>query len=332
MGCEKWIASFTQVPWWKLGVTSVIEPSNTQVVALYRFVRLDDFEALREPLLTFCTQRQIKGTLLLAHEGINGTISGTPDAISEVLAYLRSDDRLADLDCKVSFHEERPFLRMKVKLKREIVTMGVEDIDPNQCVGHYASPDQWNDLIDDPEVLVVDTRNAYEVEIGTFRGALSPNTNSFREFPDWVDRNLDPSKHKKIAMFCTGGIRCEKSTSLLVAKGFKDVWHLKGGILNYLEKTPRDTTRWEGECFVFDSRVAVNHELQKGSYDQCFACRFPIDEAQKQSSLYVPGISCPRCYDEHSADQKARFAERQRQITLAKARGEVHLGAAAPDG
>ena len=306
------------------------EGAATQVVALYRFVRLDNYESMREPLLNFCLDRHIRGTLLLAHEGINGTVAGSDSAIDELLNYLRADDRLADLDCKFSSHEERPFLRMKVKLKREIVTMGQEDIDPNVCVGRYASPQEWNALIDDPDVLVIDTRNEYEVEIGTFAGAVNPHTNSFREFPDWVEQNLDPKKHKKVAMFCTGGIRCEKSTSLLVSWGFEDVWHLKGGILNYLEQTPEEDTRWEGECFVFDSRVAVNHQLEKGSYDQCFACRFPIDDDQKQSPHYLPGVSCPRCVNAHTEQQKGRFAERQRQIGLAKRRGESHIGAAAP--
>jgi len=303
---------------------------TTAVAALYRFVRLDDYESMREPLLNFCTERGVKGTLLLAHEGINGTISGGKTAIADVLSYLRSDERLTDLDCKFSYHEERPFLRMKVKLKREIVTMGLEDIDPNQSVGRYASPSEWNELIDDPECLVIDTRNDYEVEIGSFRGAINPGTKSFRDFPAWVDENLDPQKHKKVAMFCTGGIRCEKSTSLLVSRGFDDVWHLKGGILNYLEQTPEAATRWEGECFVFDSRVAVNHQLEKGQYDQCFACRFPLDDAQKESPQYVPGVSCPRCHDAHSEDQKKRFSERQRQMALARQRGEVHLGATPP--
>ncbi|REJ70191.1 MAG: rhodanese-related sulfurtransferase [Proteobacteria bacterium] len=303
------------------------DATSTQVAALYRFVRLDDFENLRNPLLEFCEARGIRGTLLLANEGINGTIAGTTQAISEVLAYLRRDDRLADLECKFSYNEDRPFLRMKVKLKKEIVTMGRPGIDPNQCVGRYASPEQWNTLVDDPECLVIDTRNDYEVEIGTFRGAINPNTSSFREFPEWVEKNLDPSKHKKVAMFCTGGIRCEKSTSLLVSMGFEDVWHLQGGILNYLEKTPVEQTRWDGECFVFDSRVSVDHQLEKGSYDQCYACRFPIDDAQKASDLYVPGVSCPRCHDAHTEDQKQRFTERQKQISLAKARGEAHIGA-----
>lgn len=303
---------------------------TTAVAALYRFVRLDDYESMREPLLNFCTERGVKGTLLLAHEGVNGTISGGKTAIADVLSYLRSDERLTDLDCKFSYHEERPFLRMKVKLKREIVTMGLAGVDPNQSVGRYASPEEWNELVDDPECLVIDTRNDYEVEIGSFRGAINPGTKSFRDFPAWVDENLDPQKHKKVAMFCTGGIRCEKSTSLLVSKGFDDVWHLKGGILNYLEQTPEASTRWEGECFVFDSRVAVNHQLEKGQYDQCFACRFPLDDAQKESPQYVPGVSCPRCHDAHSADQKKRFSERQRQMALSRQRGEVHLGATPP--
>ena len=311
-------------------MSEVREEAPTLVAALYRFVRLADYQTLREPLLNFCVERHIRGTLLLAEEGINGTVAGNRKAIDELITYLRADERLEDLDCKLSYHEERPFLRMKVKLKREIVTMGQEGIDPNTCVGRYASPAQWNELIDDPEVLVIDTRNKYEVEIGTFQGAVNPETNSFREFPDWVERNLDPKKHKKVAMFCTGGIRCEKSTSLLVSKGFEDVWHLKGGILNYLEQTPERNTRWEGECFVFDSRVAVNHKLEKGRYDQCFACRFPIDDEQKKSPHYQPGISCPRCHDAHTEEQKGRFAERQRQISLAKRRGESHIGASAP--
>lgn len=303
------------------------DATATQVAALYRFVRLENYKDLRVPLLQFCEARGLRGTLLLASEGINGTIAGTQQAISELLAYLRSDERLSDLDCKFSYNTDRPFLRMKVKLKKEIVTMGRPGIDPNQCVGRYASPEEWNSLVDDPDCLVIDTRNDYEVEIGTFKGAINPNTTNFREFPEWVEQNLDPEKHKKVAMFCTGGIRCEKSTSLLVSMGFEDVWHLQGGILNYLEKTSTDQTRWDGECFVFDSRVSVDHQLEKGSYDQCYACRFPIDDDQKASALYVPGVSCPRCHDAHSDVQKNRFMERQKQISLAKARGEAHIGA-----
>jgi len=305
----------------------VVTGENEVVIAaLYRFVRLDDFDALREPLLAVCLRHNIKGTLLLAREGINGTVSGVRTDIEKVLNYLRSDPRLSDLDCKYSTHAERPFLRMKVKLKNEIVTMGQPDVDPNASVGRYASASEWNALIDDAECLVIDTRNDYEVEIGTFEGAINPNTSSFREFPQWVEQNLNPEQHKKIAMFCTGGIRCEKATSLLVEKGFEEVWHLNGGILKYFEDMPEKETRWQGECFVFDSRVSVNHQLEKGQYDQCFACRFPIDQEQMASPHYQPGVSCPRCFDKHSEDQRARFSERQRQIELSRERGEEHLG------
>ena len=306
--------------------------ADVVVAALYRFVRLENFEAMREPLLEVCSQHNLRGTLLLAKEGINGTVSGARSDIERVLEYLRSDARLADLDCKFTNHAERPFLRMKVKLKKEIVTMGQPDIDPNASVGRYANASEWNDLIDDPDCLVIDTRNEYEVEIGTFKGAVNPRTNSFREFPEWVETHLDPAKNRKVAMFCTGGIRCEKATSLLVERGFEEVWHLKGGVLKYFEDMSEAETRWEGECFVFDSRVSVNHRLEKGHFEQCFACRFPIDEEQMASEHYVPGVSCPRCFDRHTADQRERFRERQRQIKLSKERGELHLGADAPAG
>ena len=308
------------------------DESDIVVAALYRFVRLEDFEAIREPLLEVCSQHNLRGTLLLASEGINGTVSGTRANIEQVLNYLRSDARLADLDCKFANHSERPFLRMKVKLKREIVTMGQPNIDPNASVGRYANAAEWNELIDDPDCLVIDTRNDYEVEIGTFKGAVNPHTDSFREFPDWVDSHLDPAKNRKVAMFCTGGIRCEKATSLLIEKGFEEVWHLKGGVLKYFEDMPEPNTRWEGECFVFDSRVSVNHRLEKGRFEQCFACRFPIDEEQMASEHYVPGVSCPRCVDRHTDDQRERFRERQRQIKLSNERGEAHLGADASAG
>jgi UPF0176 protein len=301
------------------------------VAALYRFVALDDYQDLREPLLDYCREQAVLGTLLLASEGINGTIAGSREGIDNVLAWLRRDPRLADLDWKESLHQEPPFLRMKVKLKREIVTMGVDGIDPRHCVGRYATPEQWNALIDDPEVVVVDTRNGYEVDIGTFRGAIDPGTVTFREFPEWVEKNLDPEQHKKVAMFCTGGIRCEKATSYMIQQGFDEVWHLKGGILKYLEETPEQNSRWQGECFVFDSRVAVNHQLERGSYDQCYACRHPITEADKTSPFYERGVSCPRCHDMHTPEQKARFAERQRQVDLARERGEQHVGAAPPE-
>ena len=309
---------------------SHVDALDRVVVALYRFVRLDDFALLRAPLLEVCQEAQVKGTLLLAKEGINGTISGSREGVDTVIAWLEQDPRFASLDWKESFHGATPFHRMKVKLKKEIVTMGVEDIDPTVCVGQYATPAQWNALIDDPDCLVIDTRNDYEVAIGTFRGAINPETEHFRDLPSWVDTHLQPSRHKKVAMFCTGGIRCEKSTSYLVSQGFEQVWHLQGGILKYLEEVPVSESRWEGECFVFDARVAVNHDLEKGSFDQCYACRHPITEAAKHSSKYEKGISCPRCYDLRNDRQRARFQERQKQVELAASRGERHIGGEPP--
>ena len=300
------------------------------VAALYRFVKLDDFVELKPPLLAVCLEAGVKGTLLLAHEGINGTIAGRREGIDDVIRWLRRDPRLHDLDWKESYHSAEPFHRMKVKLKKEIVTMGVEDIDPGASVGRYASPSEWNALIDDPECLVIDTRNDYEVAIGSFKGAVNPNTQSFRDFPEWVKQNLDPAKHTKVAMFCTGGIRCEKSTSYLLSQGFEDVWHLQGGILKYLEDTPESDSRWEGECFVFDSRVAVNHNLEKGSFDQCYACRHPITEEDKASEYYQKGVSCPRCHRDLTAERQARFEERQKQVELAASRGERHIGGPPP--
>ena len=300
------------------------------VAALYKFVNLPDYKAIREPLLNFCTEKGIKGTLLLAHEGINGTVSGTRGAIDALLDYLRADDRFSDIDHKESMYEAQPFYRTKVKLKREIVTMGVDDIDPRHIVGTYVEPKDWNQLISDPEVTLIDTRNQYEYEIGTFSNAIDPKTASFREFPAYAKAHLDPQKHKKIAMFCTGGIRCEKSTAYMKQQGFEEVYHLKGGILKYLEEVPQEQSMWHGECFVFDNRVSVNHDLEKGSYDQCHACRFPITEEDKKSEYYSPGISCPRCYDKQTESQRARFKERQKQVELAKARQEEHIGAAPP--
>jgi UPF0176 protein len=296
------------------------------VAALYKFAGLPDYRELQPRLADFCRVQGIKGTLLLAEEGINGTIAGSRAGIDAVLGYLKSDPRLADLEHKESYTDEPPFLRMKVKLKKEIVTLGVPNANPNIQVGHYVEPENWNALISDPEVLLIDTRNDYECSIGTFRGAVNPHTESFREFPGYARRNLDPGRHKKIAMFCTGGIRCEKATSFLLSEGFQEVFHLKGGILKYLETVPKEQSLWEGECFVFDNRVAVDHALTEGSYDQCHACRHPVSEEDKASKFYQPGVMCPHCYDKKTEEQRAGAAERYRQVQLAERRNEKHLG------
>ncbi|MBA4502548.1 oxygen-dependent tRNA uridine(34) hydroxylase TrhO [Marinobacterium marinum] len=301
--------------------------SSTVVCALYKFVTLENFEQLRQPLYDLMVEQGVRGTLLLAKEGINGTIAGSREGIDAVLAWLQSDPRLAELGYKESFDESNPFYRTKVKLKKEIVTMGVEGIDPKRVVGTYVKPQDWNALISDPDVILVDTRNDYEVQIGTFKNAVNPQTDTFREFPQYVQDNLDPQKHKKVAMFCTGGIRCEKSTAYLKEQGFDEVYHLEGGILKYLEEVPEEQTMWEGECFVFDNRVSVNHSLEKGDYDQCHACRMPITEDDKASDKYQKGVSCPHCHDRLTDRQRERFVQREKQTQLARERGEAHLGA-----
>ena len=297
------------------------------VCALYQFVRLDDYIDLKPGFVEQLNQHQIRGTLLLAREGLNGTIAGSRGGINAFIQWLQGDQRFAGIDYKLSYHQKPPFHRTKVKLKKEIVTMGVDGIDPNQVVGTYVEPQDWNELLNDPDTILIDTRNEYEVGIGSFKNAINPHTDTFREFPDYVQQNLNPDKHKKVAMFCTGGIRCEKASAFMKQQGFDQVYHLKGGILKYLEKVEPSDTLWDGECFVFDDRVAVNHKLEKGQYDQCHACRYPITEQQKQTAQYIPGVSCPRCYDQLSEQQKARFAEREKQVQLAKARGEAHIGA-----
>ena len=296
------------------------------VCALYKFSALDNYRELREPLLRVMHENQVRGTLLLASEGINGTVAASREGVNSLLAWLRNDPRLSDIDYKESFTDRLPFKRTRVKLKKEIVTMGVPGIDPKSVVGTYVSPHEWNQLISDPDVLVVDTRNDYEVKVGTFKDAINPATETFREFPGFVKENLDPKKHKKVAMFCTGGIRCEKSTAYLKEQGFDAVYHLKGGILKYLEEVPDEETLWEGECFVFDERVTVNNRLEKGSYDQCNACRLPITAADKASDKYQQGVSCPSCYDKSTIKQKARYRERQKQMDLARQRGNAHMG------
>ncbi|MFV1921325.1 MAG: rhodanese-related sulfurtransferase [Methylotenera sp.] len=300
--------------------------SKFLTAALYKFVSLPDYKTLQQPILDACLKHNIKGTILLAQEGINGTIAGNPDDIHAVLTYLRQDARLSDLEHKESYADKHPFYRMKVKLKKEIVTMGVPEVNPNHVVGTYVRPEDWNNIISDPDVIVLDTRNDYETHIGTFKGAINPKTTTFREFPKYVEKNLDKTKHKKVAMFCTGGIRCEKASSYMKQQGFKEVYHLQGGILKYLETVPKEQSLWEGECFVFDQRVGVKHGLEVGEYDQCYACRMPLSPEELKSEKYTPGISCPYCYDKTSEQKKAALTERQKQVLLAKARGENHIG------
>ena len=296
------------------------------VCALYKFTALDHYQSLRDPIHQKMYDLNILGTLLLAKEGINGTITGSQGNMEEFLSWLINLPGLEEFDYKKSFTDKPPFKRARVKLKKEIVTMGVEGIDPRHSVGTYIDPVDWNDLIDDPEVLLIDTRNDYEVQVGKFENAVDPGTATFREFPEYARQNLDPKKHTKVAMYCTGGIRCEKSTALLKQQGFDEVYHLKGGILKYLEMIPETESKWEGECFVFDDRVTVNHQLEKGSYDQCHACRLPITDEDKLRAEYQPGVSCPHCYGERTEEDRARYAERQKQIKLARERGEEHIG------
>jgi UPF0176 protein len=300
--------------------------SEIVVAALYKFASLPDFREMQKPLLDLCNRHSLKGTLLLAGEGINGTVAGSRQGIDALLQYLRNDSRLADVDHKESYAVEMPFYRMKVRLKKEIVTLGVPGVDPNKKVGTYVTAENWNALISDPDVVVVDTRNAYEYEIGTFRGAIDPHTGTFREFPEFVSRHLDPAKHKKVAMFCTGGIRCEKASSFMLEQGFEEVYHLQGGILKYLEMVPAEDSLWEGECFVFDQRVAVSQGLELGVYEQCHACRHPVSPQDKLSPEFQEGISCPHCSATLSEAKRRSAAERQKQVELATQRGDAHIG------
>jgi len=304
--------------------------SPIRVAALYRFARFDDVEAIRAPLAALCASLGIKGTLLIAREGINGTIAGAPDAIDAVLAHLRTLPGCAGLDAKIATADTQPFLRMKVRIKREIVTMGEPDIDPLTDAGTYVDPADWNALIARPDTIVIDTRNDYEVAIGSFAGAIDPGTPSFRDFPAWFreqrDALLGAGTPPKVAMFCTGGIRCEKATAFLKAEGLDEVYHLDGGILRYLETVPPEESLWQGECFVFDARVAVGHGLAAGTHGLCHACRRPVSEADRASPLYRDGISCPACHAERSDAQRAGYAERMRQTKIAEARGTTHLG------
>ncbi|PXA99788.1 hypothetical protein DMC47_01625 [Nostoc sp. 3335mG] len=300
-------------------------------MAIYKFAALPDAEALKAPLAAFCCGHGIRGTLILAPEGINGTVAGTPEAIEELAGFLLASGpfgtRLAGAEIKYSFAEEAPFLRMKVRLKSEIVTLRAPEADPSRQVGTYVDPADWNGLIERNDVVLVDTRNDYEVGLGTFQRALDPRTTSFVEFKDFVAKNLDPRRDKKVAMFCTGGIRCEKASSYLLSQGFEEVFHLKGGILGYLEVTPREESRFTGECFVFDERVSVGHGLEPGSATLCRACRHPLTEADRQHEDYAEGLACPHCAGEGEKHRAA--AERQKQMDLAKQRGTAHLGDAA---
>ena len=304
-----------------------------KVMALYKFASLPDAEALKAPLAAFCCGRGIKGTLILAPEGINGTVAGAPEAIDALADFLFSSGpfgtRLAGAEVKYSFADEAPFLRMKVRLKPEIVTLRAPEADPSKVVGTYVEPEEWNALIERNDVVLVDTRNDYEVGLGTFQRALDPGTASFVEFKDYVAKNLDPARDKKVAMFCTGGIRCEKASSYLLSQGFEEVFHLKGGILKYLEVVPEEESRFAGECFVFDERVSVGHGLTLGTATLCRACRHPLTEADRQHQDFHEGISCPHCAGDEAKRRAA--AERQRQIELAKKRGAAHLGDAAAE-
>ncbi|MDL2399357.1 rhodanese-related sulfurtransferase [Rhizobium mayense] len=296
------------------------------VAALYHFVSFPRFEALREPLLALCEANGVKGTLLLAHEGINGTIAGTDAGIGTVLSFLRAQPEFSDLEHKESRASKMPFVRMKVKLKKEIVTMGVENIDPTRIVGTYVAPKDWNALISDPDTIVIDTRNDYETAIGLFKGAVDPKTKTFREFPEWVRQNEGLHNKPKIAMYCTGGIRCEKATAFMKEQGFDEVYHLKGGILKYLEDVPAEESLWEGACFVFDERVSVEHGLKEGNYKLCHACRNPITAEEITSPFYEAGVSCSQCYHDRTEEDRKRFRERQRQVMLARKRGQEHIG------
>ena len=303
------------------------EPANNLVVCtFYKFTPLEHYISLQQPILDQLSGHRITGTLLLAKEGINGTIAGEREAINQFLKWLEGHAEFSGIELKKSTTDRLPFKRARVKLKKEIVTMGVEGIDPSVLAGTHVAPEDWNALLEDPEALLIDTRNEYEIEVGQFENAVNPHTTNFREFPQYALENLDPEKHKKIAMYCTGGIRCEKATAFLKQNGFESVYHLKGGILNYLKTVPVSESGWRGECFVFDERVTVNHGLDRGSYHQCHGCRMPISEQDKASEHYQAGVSCPKCYSQRSERDKARFAEREKQVKLAEERGERHLG------
>lgn len=301
--------------------------TDFRVAALYKFTPLQADKALQDRLLSVCSAHGVMGTLLIASEGINGTIAGSADGVEAVLDAIRSLPGCGDIEPKDSVASEQPFLRMKVRLKKEIVTLGVPGVDPNRAVGTYVEPEDWNDLISADDVVTIDTRNDYEVRIGQFKGAVNPETTSFREFPEWFRKFRETRPNARIAMYCTGGIRCEKSTAFALTEGLDEVFHLKGGILKYLERIPEEQSLWEGDCFVFDRRVAVRHGLKEGDYTSCHACREPLAPEDLKSPLFVAGESCPHCHADRTEDQRQRYAERQKQEALAAARGERHVGA-----
>ena len=297
--------------------------------AFYKFISLNNLKELKEKFLNFQSQYSIKGTILISAEGINGTVSGTDNNIERFKNLLKNNNVFSDKNFKVSYSDQAPFPRFKVKLKAEIVSIGNKLANPSNIVGEYIQPEDWNDLISKEDVLVLDARNTYEFSIGTFKNSIQPKTTNFREFPDWLE-SLELSgvdKNNKVAMFCTGGIRCEKASSLMKAKGFKNIFHLQGGILNYMEKVDKENSLWNGECFVFDDRVALTHNLEVGSYDMCHGCRMPITDMDKLDKHYVKGVSCPKCFAKKSPNQKKRYAQRQKQIDLARLRNQKHIGA-----
>jgi UPF0176 protein len=302
-----------------------------KVVSFYRFLDLEDAKGLGESLQTLCDEQGLLGTILVADEGINGTIAGSREAVQTVFTWLQSTLSLAEpIEARWTDADEAPFRRMRVRLKKEIVTLGLPDIKPQRSTGRHISPDEWNKLISDPKTLVIDTRNHYEIEVGTFPNAIDPDTDSFREFPAFAEQLSEADRERPVAMFCTGGIRCEKATALMLELGFKDVSQLKGGVLNYLEQVKEKDNCWSGECFVFDSRVAIDRDLAEGGYVQCHGCRRPLNNQDLESADYREGVSCPKCIGDLDEERAVRLEERQRQVRLARERGEAHIGAVLP--
>ncbi len=296
------------------------------VLSLYKFETIKDTRQFKEKLLPRCVSLDIKGTFIIASEGINGTVAGEERSINSIAGFLKNEMQLGSIECKYSYDRKMPFYRMKVKIKDELVPLGVENLDLKDQTGTYVSPADWNRLIEDPYTLLIDVRNDYEVDIGTFKNALNPKTRNFREFSAFTKERLDPEKHSKVALFCTGGIRCEKASSYMLREGFSNVYQLRGGILKYLEEIPKDESSWEGECFVFDNRTSVNHDLANGTYDLCHNCRYPVSSEDKRSEHYEEGVSCPRCFDKITVKRRRSLEERNRQIKLAKLRDQQHLG------